>query len=571
MFNWLFARHHGGEFILRVEDTDEAKTSEQFIDAIVEPLRWLGLDWDEGPLFQSERRELHLAAVERLVADGRAYFCDLSREEIDQRAEDAGLPAGYHGWSRDRDVADGPGVVVRFLAPDEGSTVIDDVVRGRVEVAHDTIEDFVIRRGDGSPVFLIANAVDDHDMGITHVIRGEDLLNTTPKVKLLWDALGFGESPVYAHLPLLVNEQRKKLSKRRDDVALADYVDRGYLPEAMVNTLALLGWGPPDGVEIRPIEEIIELFSLEAVNKSPAFFDPKKLDHINAEYIKAMTPMAFVEAAEPWFIAADAPWPAANYDPVVALALAEEVQQRVTTLSAAPAWLDWLFVDSIDEYDEKSWTKAMVKGRVAHRVLDEITAAVEEAEAAEIHVMAHAYTARAVNRALACGVRSIEHGNLMDERSADLFLEHDAFLVPTLSTYHALAREGIEAGMPKELHAKVFDVLDAGTRALELAHRRGVRMVYGTDLLGALHRHQLLEFAIRGEVQPPIEVIRAATRNAAALFGMAGEIGVVAPGARADLLVVDGDPLADLAVLRDPDRYLKAVVKDGVFHKDALA
>ncbi len=202
--------------------------------------------------------------------------------------------------------------------------------------------------------------------------------------------------------------------------------------------------------------------------------------------------------------------------------------------------------------------------------LDEITAAVEEAEAAEIHVMAHAYTARAVNRALSCGVRSIEHGNLMDESSADLFLERDAFLVPTLSTYHALAREGIEAGMPKDLHAKVFDVLDAGTRALELAHRRGVRMVYGTDLLGALHRHQLLEFAIRGEVQPPIEVIRAATCNAAALFGMEGEIGVIAPGARADLLVLDGNPLDDLAVLRDPDRRLKAVVKDGRFHKDAL-
>jgi glutamyl-tRNA synthetase len=378
LFNWLFARHTGGEFVLRVEDTDEAKTTQEFIDAIVEPLQWLGLDWDDGPLFQSERRENHLAAVEQLIAGGHAYFCDLSREEIDQRAADAGLPSGYHGWSRDRDVADGPGVVVRFRAPDEGTTVIDDVVRGRVEIAHDTIEDFVIRRGDGSPVFLIANAVDDHDMGITHVIRGEDLLNTTPKVKLLWDALGYGDSPTYAHLPLLVNGQRKKLSKRRDDVALADYVARGYLPEAMVNALSLLGWGPPDEVEIRPIEEIIELFTLEAVNSSPAFFDPKKLDHINAEYIKAMTPMAFVEAAEPWFTAEDGPWPAGNYDPVVALALAEEVQQRVSTLSEAPAWLDWLFVDSIDGYDEKAWTKAMVKGRAADRVLDEIAAALAD-------------------------------------------------------------------------------------------------------------------------------------------------------------------------------------------------
>lgn len=378
LFNWLYARHTGGQFVLRVEDTDEAKTSQEFVDAITEPLEWLGLDWDEGPIFQSTRREMHVAAVEQLVADGKAYFCDLSREEIDKRAEEAGLPAGYHGWSRDRGVEDGPGVVVRFRAPDEGSTVIDDVIRGRVEVGHDTIEDFVIRRGDGSPVFLIANAVDDHDMGITHVIRGEDLLNTTPKVKLLWDALGYGDSPTYAHLPLLVNEQRKKLSKRRDDVALADYVARGYLPEAMANALALLGWGPKDEVEIRPMEEIIELFDLAQVNKAPAFFDPKKLDHINGEYLKAMTPMAFVDAAMPWFTADDAPYPVANFDATVALALAEDIQQRVATLAEAPRWIDWLFVDSIDEYEEKGWNKAMVKGRAADRVLDNIAAALAD-------------------------------------------------------------------------------------------------------------------------------------------------------------------------------------------------
>lgn len=375
LFNWLYARHTGGTFVLRVEDTDEAKTTQEFVDAITEPLTWLGLDWDEGPLFQSGHRDRHVAAVEQLVAEGKAYYCDLSREEIDQRAADAGLPSGYHGWSRDREVQDGPGVVVRFRAPDEGRTVVDDMIRGRVEFAHDTIEDFVIRRGDGSPVFLIANAVDDHDMGITHVIRGEDLLNTTPKVLLLWHALGFGEPPTYAHLPLLVNEQRKKLSKRRDDVALADFVARGYLPDAMRNALALLGWGPKDEVEIRPIEEIIEMFDLADVNKAPAFFDPKKLDHINAEYIKAMTPMAFVEAAEPWLTADDAPYPVANYDRVVALALAEDVQQRVANLAEAPAWLDWLFLDSIEDYDEKSWTKAMVKGKVPDRVLDDIAAA----------------------------------------------------------------------------------------------------------------------------------------------------------------------------------------------------
>ncbi len=378
LFNWLFARHTGGTMVLRVEDTDASKKTQAFVDAILEPLRWLGIDWDEGPHFQSDRADAHTAAVEQLVADGKAYYCDLSREEIVARAAEAGLPDGYHGWSRDRGVSDGPGVVVRFRAPDEGATVFDDVIRGRVEVAHDTIEDFVIRRGDGSPTFLIANAVDDHEMAISHVIRGEDLLNTVPRVLLLWDALGYGEPPIYAHLPLLVNEQRKKLSKRRDDVALSDYAVKGYLPEAMVNALALLGWGPPDEVEIRPLAEIIELFKLEDVNRSAAFFDIKKLNHINAEYIKALDPARFTELVEPYMSAEDAPWPADQYRPEVVEALAPEIQQRISSLSEAPSWVSWLFVPSIDSFDERSWTKAMVKGKAAGRVLDEVIGALDE-------------------------------------------------------------------------------------------------------------------------------------------------------------------------------------------------
>ena len=202
--------------------------------------------------------------------------------------------------------------------------------------------------------------------------------------------------------------------------------------------------------------------------------------------------------------------------------------------------------------------------------IEEIKAAVEEAEGASIYVMAHAYTARAINRALDCGVRSIEHGNLLDETSIDKLLEHDAFLVPTLATYHALAAEGVAVGLPADMHAKIFDVLEAGSRALELAHRRGVKLVYGSDLLGAMHRRQLTEFALRGEIQRPIDVIRAATVNAASLFQMEGEIGVVASGARADLLAVDGNPLEDLGVLQDPDRRLKLIMKDGTIHKSSL-
>lgn len=202
--------------------------------------------------------------------------------------------------------------------------------------------------------------------------------------------------------------------------------------------------------------------------------------------------------------------------------------------------------------------------------IEELKAAVEEAEAATIYVMAHAYTARAINRALDCGVRSIEHGNLLDETSIERFLKYDAFLVPTLATYHALAEEGVAVGLPPDMHAKIFDVLDAGSRALELAHRAGVKLVYGSDLLGAMHKRQLTEFALRGEIQRPIDVIRAATTNAAELFGMVGEIGVVAPGARADLLAIDGNPLEDLGVLQDPEHRLKLILKDGVIHKSSL-
>jgi len=195
--------------------------------------------------------------------------------------------------------------------------------------------------------------------------------------------------------------------------------------------------------------------------------------------------------------------------------------------------------------------------------LDEIRAAVEEAEMAGLYCSGHTYTARAVNRAIRCGVRSLEHCNLIDESSIALFLEHDAFMVPTLATYEALVREGVEAGMPKELNDKVYTVLDAGIEALRLAHEAGVKLAYGTDLLGQMQRHQLSEFAIRARVQLPIDIIRSATCIAAELFNEVGEIGVVAEGARADLLVVDGDPLSDLACLQDPERYLKAIIKGG--------
>lgn len=383
LFNWLYAESTGGEMILRIEDTDAALRKPEFIDAIVKPLKTLGITWTEGPYYQSQRRQFHVDAVEQLVETGHAYFCNLTRDQADALAADAGLPAGYHGWSRDRGIEDGPDCVVRFRTPDDGEVVIEDIIRGEVRFKNAELEDFVIRRSDGSPTFLVANAVDDADMGITHVIRGEDLLNTTPKVMLLWDALDLGEKPQYAHLPLLVNAQRKKLSKRRDDVSLMEFLSKGYLPEAMVNHLALLGWGPPDDKEIRPIGEIIELFKLENVNKGAAFFDITKLDHINGEYIRALPVEEFIELAEPFVygVDIDIPWDTTNYDPAVFAMVAPDVQQRVNTLAEIPHFVAWLFLDEVPyDLESKAWNKAMRKGKKIPEILDGIIDAFEDVE-----------------------------------------------------------------------------------------------------------------------------------------------------------------------------------------------
>ena len=370
LFNWLFARHHGGEMVLRVEDTDAALKTQEYVDAIIEPLRWLGLDWDAGPYFQSERSEAHAAAIEQLLADGAAYYCDLTRAEIEERCAAAGLPAGYHGWSRDRDVADGPGVVVRFRCPDEGTTLVNDIVRGLVSFPNESLEDFVIRRGDGSPTFHLANAVDDHDMGISHVIRGEDLLNTTPRVQLIWQALGYGAPPVYAHLPLLVNAKRQKLSKRRDDVSLDSYRRAGYLPEAMVNYLALLGWGPPDEVEIRPHRTRSSHCSTSTRSSRPRRSSTPPVSTTSTPSTSRRSlPSSSRTRAEPLLTGADAPWPSERYDRDIVQSLAGEIQQRIAHLDEVVGWVDWILCPDV-VYDEKAWNKAIVKGRAAAEVLE---------------------------------------------------------------------------------------------------------------------------------------------------------------------------------------------------------
>lgn len=354
LFNWLYARQHNGTFILRIEDTDAERNREEWVDGIVSSLAWLSMDPDEGPYRQSERADLTAAAVDRLWAAGALYACDCSREDVEARTKGNATP-GYDGHCRDQELERSAGAL-RFRTPDEGSVVVHDLIRGEVVFPCSSIEDFVVVKSSGAPLFVLANVVDDIDMAITHVIRGEDLLPSTPKGLLLWMALkGEGATlPVFAHLPLLVNAKRQKLSKRRDTVAVESYRDEGYLADAMRNYLALLGWSPPDGREIMSVEDLIELFRLEDVNNSPAFFDVEKLRWMNGEYIRAMSVDDFIVAARPWLQAPKAPWPRERFDEEVWRRMAPLVQERVAVLGEATAMVDFLFL-AAPVIDDAMW------------------------------------------------------------------------------------------------------------------------------------------------------------------------------------------------------------------------
>ena len=381
LFNWLYARHHGGTFILRIEDTDPALSRHELIEGIERTLRWLGIDWDEGPYRQSERTGHYRDAAARLHKSGHAYFCACTREEVQARTKDH-PSAGYDGWCRDRNLTEG---VLRFRTPDEGQTVVRDLIRGDVTFENADLEDFVILRTDGSSVFLLANAVDDLDMAVSHVIRGEDLLASTPKALLIRQALTDSEPPVFAHLPLIVNEKRQKLSKRRDDVAVEEFRERGYLPGAMRNYLALLGWAPADDREIVPIDEMVAEFSIDDVKPSAAFFDVQKLQAINAEYIRALPVATFVRESLPW-LETDPPWPPENFDLGLFEAVAPFVQERVRILSEVPPLVDFFFLDE-PVVDEAAWTKVMAGSPAAAGLLDEALAVYRDVhwETAELH------------------------------------------------------------------------------------------------------------------------------------------------------------------------------------------
>lgn len=373
LFNWLFARGHGGEFLLRIEDTDTERNRPELTDHILAMIRWLGLGWDGDEVHQSDRLGEHVAAAERLAAAGRAYWCDCTPEQVQARAKQRGGPPGYDGFCRDRGLEPGPGRALRFRAPDDGSTGFADLVRGDVSVANKTIEDFVLLRANGTPTFLLANTVDDAAMGITHVIRGEEHVNGTPKYLLIAEALGLDYRPTFAHLPILVNEARKKLSKRRDSVSVESFRDEGYLPEAMVSYLSLLGWGPPDGVEQRPLAELVEVFRLEDVTPSPAFFDVRKLQAFNGDHIRALSPDEFVARARPFLTRGDE-------TEAVLRPIAELVRDRVRLLTEVEPMVAFLLPGPL-EVDDTSWQKGVVKlGDRAAAMLDAAVAGLADGE-----------------------------------------------------------------------------------------------------------------------------------------------------------------------------------------------
>ncbi len=360
LFNWLFARRTGGTFILRIEDTDAERNRPEWVDGILSALSWLGMDPDEGPFLQSGRFDRYEVAIDALWAAGALYACDCTREAIDARTKGNATP-GYDGHCADRGL-ERAGRALRFRTPEVGTTLIRDLVRGDVTFPHASMEDFVCVKSSGQPLFILANVVDDRDMAISHVIRGEDLLPTTPKGVLVWQALdaaggaaaGDVALPFFAHLPMLVNAQRKKLSKRDGHLAVEAYRDQGYLAVAIRNYLALLGWSPPGDAEKVDLDTMIREFALEDVHHAPAFFDVKRLAHLNGEYIREMSTADFTAAAAPWVTpgavspethaAPSPPWPPERFDPAVFAAMAPLVQERVTVLEEVPAMVDFLFL-----------------------------------------------------------------------------------------------------------------------------------------------------------------------------------------------------------------------------------
>lgn len=365
LFDWAYAKHTGGTFVFRIEDTDRERVTDQYISAAGDTLKWLGLNWDEGPevggpygpYLQSQRLEIYQEWAERFLSQGDAYRCYCSNEELEARreaAKEANRAPGYDGACRNlseeaisRFEAEGRKSVIRMRMP-EGKTTFTDLIRGEVTFEHEFVPDFVLMRADGSPLYTLAVAVDDVLMKITHILRGEDLLSSTPRQIRVYQAMGVEESdyPVFAHLPFVMGTDNAKLSKRNGEVSIAWYRERGFLPEAICNYLALLGWSPGDDREDVTLSEIAELFDVSRVNSSPARFDMKKLEAINGEKIRRLSIDDFLARSLPFLTESGVISGGEDEVAVVRKAL-PLIQERIVTLGEVVAMVRFLFGEGV--------------------------------------------------------------------------------------------------------------------------------------------------------------------------------------------------------------------------------
>ncbi|MEY3165719.1 MAG: hypothetical protein RLZZ291_236 [Actinomycetota bacterium] len=374
LFDWAYARHTGGKLIFRIEDTDRERVTDEYIARAIETLRWLGLDWDEGPevggpygpYLQSQRLEIYTEWAQTFLRNGDAYNCYCSTEELEARREkqrELNQAPGYDGKCRDLTAAEIAGFqaqgrqpVIRMRMPD-GETSFTDLIRGEVVFEHKYVPDFVLMRADGSPLYTLAVAVDDVLMKVTHVLRGEDLLSSTPRQIRVYQAMQVDPAnfPVFAHLPFVMGQDNAKLSKRNGEVSIAWYREQGFLPEAICNYLALLGWSPGDDRENISMQELVELFTVERVNSSPARFDMKKLEAINGDKIRALTIDDFLARALP-FLLKDGVISGADAEIAVVKSALPIIQERIARMNEVTAMLKFLFVEQLS-FEPESETK----------------------------------------------------------------------------------------------------------------------------------------------------------------------------------------------------------------------
>ena len=387
LFSWLEARRQGGEFVLRIEDTDRERSTAESVQAILDGMHWLGLDWDEGPFYQSERFDRYREVIRRLLDEDKAYYCYCSRERLDELREGQrarGEKPRYDGRCRDLngppDGADGITPVVRFRNPREGQVVVDDLVRGRVAFDNSELDDLIIARSDGTPTYNLTVVVDDADMGISRVIRGDDHLNNTPRQVNILKALGV-EPPEYAHVAMILGEDGKRLSKRHGAVSVLQYREEGYLPEALLNYLVRLGWSHGDQ-EVFTREEMLKLFNINDVNRAASSFNPEKLLWLNQQYLKTLKPETVV-AHLLWHFEQMGINPEAGPPvPEVVLALRERSRTLVEMAESAR-----MFYEEFEAFDEKAVRKNF-KGEaraVLQRLRQELEA-IEQWQAEDLHV-----------------------------------------------------------------------------------------------------------------------------------------------------------------------------------------